>query len=153
MNVCSRACVLALSLPLLHGCAGAMIAAQVFPTVVGGISMAGARDRSPFRIDIPSATPRTDKDLAELDAQIRQAECGDAKSQFWLASALQNDFNTTPNSIEIYKWYRLAEMRKFAPATAQLAALDATMSEADIAQARGRALAWQAMTESCAVGG
>ena len=143
---------LVLMLPLLQGCAGAALAAQIFPTIIGVGSVAGSGDRSPFRIDIPAAGKRSDNELVELDTQIHQAACGNPQSQFWLAAALQNGFNTTPNKIEIYKWYRLAEIGKFAPASAKLAALHDTMSEPDIAQAMARAEAWQALTEGCSVG-
>ncbi|MFT5171901.1 MAG: hypothetical protein ACI8W7_000065 [Gammaproteobacteria bacterium] len=150
MNLCLR--LLVLSLPLLQGCAGAVLAAQIFPTIIGVGSVAGSGDRSPFRIDIPAAEKRADYKLAELDKQLHQAACGDPQSQFWLASALQNNFNTEPNSIEIYKWYRLAEIGKFAPATARLAALNDTMSVSEIAQAAARAEVWRPLTEGCSVG-
>ena len=153
MNKCCRACAFALTLPLLNGCTAAIIAAQVVPTVVGGIAIAGAQPRSPFRMGGGATAPDTDPDLSALNARIRQAECGDAPSQYWLASALQNGFNTTPNDIEIYKWYRLAELGKFVPASAQLAALAATMSTSEIAQARARAQVWQASNQGCAASG
>jgi hypothetical protein len=152
VNLRRRVCVLVLALPLLHGCAGAVLAAQIFPTIIGVGSVAGSGDRSPFRIDIPAAEQRSNEDLAELDMKIQQAECGNAQSQFWLASALQNEFNTAPNSIEIYKWYRLAEIGLFAPATEKLAALHNTMSEAELSQAMARAQAWQPATEGCSLG-
>ena len=149
MNDCYRVWMLVLSLPLLHGCAGAMIAAHALPTVFGGISIAGAEDRSPFRIKMPDSKRRTDNELATLDEQIRLAGCGDAKSQFWLASALKNDFNTSPNSIEIYKWFRLAEIGEYAPASAELVALDQTLSEVEIGEAKSRARAWKPTGQGC----
>ena len=153
VNNCCRLGLLALAFPLLHGCAAGIIAAQAIPTAIGAISIAGAEDRSPFRIQMPAPKPATDKDLAVLDANIRQAECGDAQSQYWLASALQNGFNTTPNSIEIYKWYRLAEIGEFAPASERLRSLDAKMSASEIAEARRRAQIWRAATEGCDASG
>ena len=142
-------CLLALVLPLLSGCLGATIAAQVAPTVLGLTSMANAEDRSPFAIQKVNSQLSGEDDLAKLDVQIRLAECGNPPSQYWLASALQNGFNTTPNSVEIYKWYLLAELGSYAPAGEELSALDATMSAPDIAEARARAGAWQASTEGC----
>jgi hypothetical protein len=136
-------------LPLLHGCAGAMIAAQAIPQVIGGISMANGEDRSPFQIKMPDAQPRTDTELAELDEQIRLAQCGDAKSQFWIASALRNSFNTQPNNIEIYKWFRLSEIGEYSPAGPEVAALGQSMSESEIAQAKQRVAGWTPMTEGC----
>ena len=115
--------------------------------------MANADDRSPFRTPTPNPQLRTDNELAMLDAHIRRAECGNAESQYWLGSALKNDFNATPDNVEIYKWYRLAEMREFTPATAELTVLDATMSESEIAEAQARASEWQPTTEDCPVGG
>jgi hypothetical protein len=97
VNPCFRALILIV--PFLQGCAGAALAAQIFPTIIGVGSVAGSGDRSPFRIDIPAAQTRGDHKLAELDKHIHQAACGDPQSQFWLAAALQNDFNTQPDSI------------------------------------------------------
>ena len=152
MNICRGLLVLVLILPFLQGCAGAVIAAQMFPAVIGVGSVAGSGDRSPFRIDIPDAAKRADKELVELDTRIHQAACGDPQSQFWLASALQNNFNEQPNHIEIYKWYRLAEAGKFAPASARLAAMNDLMSASEIAQAVARAEVWQPLSEGCSSG-
>jgi TPR repeat protein len=155
VNDCYRAGVVAIALtfPLLQGCAGAVVALQAIPVAIGGVAAANAEDRSPFRTQIQNPQPWTDRDLAMLDAHIRRAECGNAESQYWLGSALKNDFNATPDNVEIYKWYRLAEMKGFAPATEELTALDATMSESAIAEARARAREWQPTTEDCPVGG
>ena len=146
-----RVCLLVLMLPLLNGCLVAAIVGQVVPAAFGITSLVGAEDRSPFRIQKVNATLHTDEDMAELDLHIRQAGCGDAPSQFWLASALQNGFNTTPNNVEIYKWYLLAESGGYVPAREELTALGSTMSESEIAEAGVRAQAWQATTEGCTV--
>ena len=148
---CWRVCVLVSVLPFLNGCLPAMIVGQVAPVVFGGVAMANVDDRSPFKIHKPNAKPAIETDLAKLDAQIRQAECGDPQSQFWVASALQNGFNSTPNSIEIYKWYRLAEIGNYSRASKELEALDATMSESEISAARDRVQAWRPATEGCSV--
>jgi hypothetical protein len=144
-----RSGLIMLIVPFLHGCAGAMIAAHAIPQVIGGISMANADDRSPFKIKMPDAQPRTDTELAKLDEQIRLARCGDAKSQFWLASALRNRFNTAPNNIEIYKWFRLSEMGDYAPAGPEVAALEQSMPASEIAQAKQRVEGWAPTAESC----
>lgn len=144
-----RSWLIVLIVPFLHGCTGAMIAAHAIPQVIGGISMANAEDRSPFHIKMPDAQPRTDTELSELDEQIRLAQCGDAKSQFWIASALRNSFNTKPNNIEIYKWFRLSEMGEYAPAGLEVVALDQSMPAPEIAQAKQRVEDWTPTTEGC----
>ena len=151
MKIGCRICLLVLTLPLLNGCLAAAIIGQVVPAAFGITSMVGAEDRSPFRIQKVNATLHSDEDMAELDLRIRQAECGDAPSQYWLASALQNGFNTTPNNVQIYKWYLLAESGSYMPAREELIALGATMSEPEIVEARTRAQAWQAETEGCPI--
>ena len=151
MKIGCRICLLVLTLPLLNGCLAAAIIGQVVPAAFGITSMVGAEDRSPFRIQKVNATLHSDEDMAELDLRIRQAECGDAPTQYWLASALQNGFNTTPNNVQIYKWYLLAESGNYVPAREELTALGSTMSEPEIAEARKRAQAWQATTEGCTV--
>ena len=136
-------------LPFLQGCTAAMIVSNAFPAIIGGGAVLGAEDRSPFRIPVDNLRPQNEVDLAVLDAKIQKAECGDAQSQYWLASVLQNNFNTTPNKVEIYKWYRLAESGRYDPATEKLRILAETMPEADITQAQQRAQAWQVNTEGC----
>lgn len=140
----------ALTACLLQGCA-AVVAIQAVPVAISGVAMANAEDIDPFSIDAPQAPHRTDREFAMLDTQIRLAECGNAESQYWLGSALRNGFNENPDYVEIYKWYRLAEMGKFAPATKELAVLDATMSAPEISVARSRANAWRPATEGCSV--
>jgi len=135
--------------PFLQGCSAAMIAMNAIPAIIGSGAIIGADDRSPFRIPAGQPMSQNDTDLAMLDTQIQKAECGDAMSQYGLAGLLQNNFNTTPNKIEIYKWYRLAESGRYGPATEKLGALVVTMSESEIAQAQQRAQAWQAKTEGC----
>ena len=137
---------------LLQGCAGAIVA-QAFPFAMGGLAMANVESSSPFTTYVPNARPRTQEELAALDRHIRQAECGDAPSQYWLAGALHNDFNTSPNTVEVYKWYRLAELGGYAPATQALGTLTDSMSDAEIADARARADRWQGTSEGCAVTG
>lgn len=144
-----RSLLTVLMVPFLHGCAGAMIAAHAIPQVIGGISMANANDRSPFQIKMPDVQPRTDSELAKLDEQIRLAGCGEARSQFWLASALRNSFNTAPNNLEIYKWFRLSEMGEYAPAGPEVAALDQSMPASEIEQAKQRVEDWAPTTEGC----
>ncbi len=135
--------------PFLQGCSAATIVMNAIPAIIGGGAIIGAEDRSPFRIPAGQPISQNDTDLAMLDTQIQKAECGDAMSQYGLAGLLQNNFNTTPNKIEIYKWYRLAESGRFDPAREKLALLAATMSESEIAEAQQRAQAWQANTEGC----
>jgi hypothetical protein len=149
----ARVAAVALALPFLQACVAGMAAVQAIPAAVGVIAVANAEDRSPFRSQKPNLHPPAVDELAQLDAQIRRAECGDAEAQYLLASTLKDNAYTTPNAVEIYKWYRLAQMGEFAPATDELTALDATMSEPDIAKARMRAREWQPMTEGCPVGG
>ncbi len=149
---CFGIVAIALALPLLQGCVAAIVAMQAVPAAIGGVAMANAEDVSPFRNKIPKPQqPRTDKELAMLDTHLRLAGCGNAESQYWLGSALKNDFNATPDYVEIYKWYRLAELGKFTPATEELATLDTTMPAPEIAEARARASGWQPETEDCPV--
>lgn len=84
-------------------------------------------DRSPFKIQNMHEQAPTDAEMAALDAHIPRAECGDAESQYWLAASLQNGFNAAPDEVEIYKWYRLAELGDSEPARERLASFDATM--------------------------
>jgi hypothetical protein len=140
---------IALVLPWLQGCAGAMVAAQVVPAAMGTVAMTNVAHRDPFVQYAPGAPSISDQQLTELDERVIRAECGDPESQFWLATTLKSNRYTAPDNIEIYKWYRLAEMGAFTPATEQLAALDAAMSGPDITQARTRASAWQPATEGC----
>lgn len=143
----ARAAV-ALCVLFLQGCAAGM-AVQAVPAVMGAAAMANADDVSPFRSHVRAPQPDSDTDLAMLDAQIRRAECGDAESQYWLAHRLENTYNATPNTVEIYMWYRLAEIGGMEAATAELAALDARMSNRDVATARRRASDWRPAPESC----
>jgi len=152
---CYRAGVVAivLTFPFLQGCAGAVMAIQAVPMAVSAVAIANTEDRSPFPTRVANPQVRNDEALVALDAHIRRAECGSAESQYWLGSALKNDFNATPDNVEIYKWYRLAEMGGFASATEELTVLDSTMPESEIAEARTRAREWQPTTEDCPVGG
>jgi hypothetical protein len=138
-----------LVMPFLQGCLVGMVAAQVFPAVIGGGAIFGSEDRDPFRIPVGNETLPSDIDLAMLDTQIQKADCGDAEAQYWVASALQNNFNTTPNNTEIYKWYRLAEVGRYEPATQELQALAGFMSESEITDAEQRVQEWQAITQGC----
>ena len=140
-------------LPALGGCAAALVVAQAMPSVMRGVAMAGADDVDPFRSSIVYAPPRSDKELAMLDDHILRAECGEPASQFWLGSALSNGFNATPDEVEVYKWFRLAEQGGFAGASEEIVLLSASLSEAEIAQAQARAQAWQARTEGCPAAG
>ena len=146
-----RTWVLALVLPLVQGCAAA--AAQVLPALLGRIAIGDVDDRDPFRITRGDTAPGANLSLADLDVMIQQAECGDAQSQYWVASAIQNNFNTTPNNVEIYKWYKLSDMGHYAPASTKLAALNATISEAEISQASSLARQWRPKTEGCQLSG
>lgn len=142
-------CLALLATPALQGCLGALAAVQAFPAVIGGVSVAGAADRDPF-IEHAPVEPAGQRDgVAALDDRIRRAECGDAASQYWLAARLDNGFNAAPDYVEVYKWYRLAELGGFAAASARVAALDARRPAAEIAMARARAQAWRPATGGC----
>ncbi|MDX1430878.1 MAG: hypothetical protein R3286_00380 [Gammaproteobacteria bacterium] len=144
----SIAMMLASTVWLLQGCA-AGVAAVAVPAAFGGAAIAGAEDRRPFGGGITYTGTGTADELAVLDAKIRRANCGDAESQYWLADTLDNGLNGTPNKIEIYKWYRLAEMGGIAPAAQKVTALDARMSRAEVTEAKARVSAWQPTTENC----
>ncbi len=139
--------ILLMAVPFLQGCSAATIAMNAIPAIIGTGAIAGADDRSPFRIPVGQPMSQSEADLAMFDEQIKKAECGDPESQYWLANQLQNNFNQSPNKIEIYKWYRLAESARYGPATEKLLALAATMSEPEITDARQRAQSWQAKTD------
>ena len=149
----AAACTAAIALisPLLHGCAAVLVAAQVIPGGIGMLSAANAEDVDPWR-RYPSLVPAAE-DLATVTVRIQRAECGDAQSQYWLASTLDDEVNTTPNYVEIYKWYRLAHIGGISLTSAELSALEAQMSEADIAKAQALAAEWRPATEGCAPGG
>ena len=138
---------------LLGGCTAGLIAAQAMPAAMGSVAMAASDDRSPFRSHDPYLLAPGEDDIATVTARIRLAECGDARSQYWLASRLGNDFNKAPDRVQIYKWFLLSEMGEYAPAGARRAALEVSMSEDDVEQARVLAAAWQPATENCQVGG
>jgi hypothetical protein len=115
--------------------------------------MANADNRDPFLTRAPYAPPRTDADLAALDAHLLAAHCGDARSQFWLASALGNEFNAHPDRIEIHKWLRLAEHGGIAEATPQRESLDASLTPVQIAEAERRVREWRPRAEGCPASG
>jgi TPR repeat protein len=138
-----------LVVPLLQGCLGAMAAVQAFPAIIGGVSVAGSGDRSPFIKHAPSGSADAEDDVAALGNKIRRAECGDPQSQYWLAARLDNGFNADPNYVEVYKWYRLAELGGFNAASERVAALDATLPETQVLEARALAGRWQPATENC----
>jgi len=144
---------LVLSLPLLQGCVAALAAAQAVPAAIGLGSIAGADDRNPFRHRMPSAhgasSARAGNGFAELDRRLQLAECGDAASQYWVASAMDNSFNASPDRVEIYKWYKLAQLARHAEASVRVAALDATMAEHEILAARERVADWRPRTQGC----
>jgi TPR repeat protein len=144
------AVALAASTMLLQGCLAGLIVAQAVPAAMGGVAMANTENRSPFVTRMPNQPARTDAELAALDAQLLAAACGDANAQFWLGSALHNGFNTSPDPIEIYKWYRLAQHGGVGAATPELERLAAGMSEAQIAQAKLRVSQWRVREEGCA---
>ena len=133
----------------MQGCAGAFIALEAIPGVIGVTAMANAESRSPWNPRIPPPSPSPRDELVTLDGEILRAQCGDAPAQFLLAERLANQFNTTPNYIEIYKWYALSDRGGFEPASERLLALNAQMSQADIAQAQQRARGWRASSEGC----
>lgn len=135
---------LAVGLLLLQGCLPGLIAMQAVPAAMGGVAMGNVEDRNPFITRLRHAPPRPDDELAALDAHLRRARCGDARSQYWLGNALGNGYNTSPDRIEMYKWLRLAERGGVADAAPALARLGASMSPAQIEQARARVSRWQA---------
>lgn len=145
----ARAGALTLALPLLQSCTAGLLAAGAVPAVIDLVAIGGAEEQSPWQGHNPSFRPMVDENLAALDARILQAECGDAESQFWLASALKNNLDTTPNYVETYKWFRLAQIGEFEPATEQLTTLDVTMSKSDITKARALSREWHPKTEGC----
>ena len=138
-----------LVVPLLQGCPGALVAVQAIPAAMGGVAAAGSRDRSPFIEEVPQGSGGPEQDLAALGTKVRRAECGDPESQYWLAARLNNGFNAAPDYVEVYKWYRLAEMGGFSAASGRVAALDATLPETQLVEARSRAEQWQPATEDC----
>jgi hypothetical protein len=144
----TRIAMLAALLPALQGCP-ALLATQLVPGMMGTIAMTGAEDRNPFRTMMPPAPPRTADELAALDEHLHMAECGDPGSQYWVGSALKNGYNAKPDNVEIRKWFLLAQNGGVDAAAEELAALDATMTTADIGEAETRARAWQPKTEGC----
>jgi hypothetical protein len=139
------------TLPFLTGCpTAAVMAVQMIPTAIGVGAVAGSADRNPFHYRVPDNFARPeDQGMSQLDATIQQAECGDPESQFRLATTLRNGFNTSPNNVEIYKWYRLAHSAGYTPAGDELATLEASMSGPDVDRARQLASDWQPSTEGC----
>lgn len=141
--------VVVMATPFLQGCLPAIAAAQVAPFAAAGLAVNGAEEHSPFQSYLPHTAPSPDDDLATIDARIRRAECGEAESQYWLAAHLNNNFNSTPDNVEIYMWYRLSEMGGYRPASDKLSALGDAMSVSQISQARARARAWHPAIEDC----
>jgi hypothetical protein len=144
---------LAASLLALQGCLPGLLVVQAVPGVMGSVAMANADNRDPFVTRAPYAPPRTDAELAAIDAHLLAAHCGDARSQYWLASALGNEFNTSPDRIEIYKWLRLAEGGGIAAATPQRERLDASLTPLQIAEADRRVRQWRPRAEGCPASG
>jgi hypothetical protein len=143
------ACVLAAAVPLLQGCIAAMVAAQAVPVAITGTTMAATEHRSPFITHAPAAARPKQDELARVDEYIRGAECGDARSQYLFADVLGNRFNADLDYVEVYMWYRLAEMRRYEPATERLAELEPFMTEADITAGRQRASEWEPGGADC----
>jgi hypothetical protein len=136
--------------PFLTGCpAAAVMVVQAVPGVIGLGAVAGSENRSPFHHRMPDSYARPRDEMAQLDATIQRAECGDPESQFRLATTLRNGMNTAPNNIEIYKWYRLAQDGGYVAAGDELANLETTMSGTDVARARALASDWRPSAEGC----
>lgn len=140
---------MALCLPQLQGCAAGLLAAQAVPGIIGGVALSNAEDRDPWQTYRPGWRRQPEDKLEALNARLLQAECGDAESQYWLAASMNNGFNLSPDRVEIYKWYRLAQARDYAPAAEPLSVLEASMPESDIETARERARQWTPRTEGC----
>jgi len=142
-------CTVVLVAPLLQGCLPALAAVQAFPAVIGGVSVAGAHDRDPFIEQAPRGATDPQDDVAALGRKVRRAECGDPESQYWLAARLDNGCNAAPDDVQVYKWYRLAEKAGFSAAGKRVAALDATLPQSQVVEARALAEHWQPATENC----
>ncbi len=126
----------------LVGCP-ATAALNAVPMVVGATAISQADARSPF-----DSGMREDE-LVAFDRRLRRAECGEAASQYWLATSMQRSaFDASPNNVEIYKWYLLAQAGGI-EASEEMMTLEVAMTEADIAEARARARAWQPRAEDC----
>ena len=119
--------------------------------VVGGVAMNNLDDRQPFNSHVKYVGPRTEEDLEELTKHLQQAECGNAQSQYWVATALRTGFNTSPDWVEIYKWYRLAEEQNYAPAAEATSALKVEMTADDLAAGEHRARQFTPRSENCPV--
>jgi len=135
----------------LQGCTAGLAALQVVPSAIGMTAAANADDLDAWQRGRLSRPPTPDEDLATLDARIRRAACGDAESQYWLATSLNNSYNETPDKVEIYAWFRLARSGGYTAAAQPLAALETSMTESAIASAEARASAWRPTTEDCPV--
>jgi hypothetical protein len=134
---------------LATGCSGAVIATQVLPAALGGVALAGSESRDPFITYAPDATVPRDPGLDELQARVQRAECGDAAAQYWLASAMRNNFNASPDKVAIYQWYRLADLGGYGPAGGELSLMAASMSAEEIAEGEKRAVGWQPVARDC----
>lgn len=124
------------------------MAVQVAQVAVGGVAMANIDDHMPFSRKVTYDGRMSPSALEELDERLALADCGDAESQYWMASALYG-FNSSPDKVEIYKWYRLAELSGFDSAVDRRVAVQDAMSAEELAQARARTDAWAPRTEGC----
>ena len=148
-HAASAAAVAVVLASLLSGCGAGVVAVQAAQATFGGVMLANAEDRSPFVSYGPSAAGRTERELEVLNSHLLRAECGESESQFWLGSALRNDFNAAANRVEIYKWYLLAERGGYAPAGDELKAIAGSMSQQQVGQARARVQAFKPRVEGC----
>jgi len=135
--------------PLLGGCVGAFVAANAIPAVYGTAVLTGTERRDPFVQNLQVPGDASEDALSRLDSQIRAAECGDPQSQYRLAATLANGFNQTPDRVQVVKWYRLAERGGEQRAAGEIAKLEATMPQADVARARALADGWEPRAEGC----
>jgi len=151
VNRCSRlaAGAIALSAFALNGCVTPLMAVQAVPAVMTATSMATTAHQSPFVERAPSGPTSTDPQTVASNAQLRRAQCGDAQAQFQVASALSNDGSSIPNRVEIYKWYRLAELGNYEPASNELDGLLVAMTPSKVAEGQARVRGWQPSTEGC----
>ena len=138
-------------LPLLNGCAPAILAVQAVPAVIGAASIANAENRDPFgpRIPTPPPSDEDEDNFTKLSRYLQRAECGDPEAQYWVAASLNDEFNASPNKAEIYKWYYLAKAGGVAPAILEIDALDSSLPRTDIVEGRRRAREWRPVTEGC----
>ena len=133
----------------LQGCA-AVVALQAIPAVIRATAIALGDDPTNAPVYFKLGTDSMNEpDVNELDIQIRKAECGDPRAQYWLGTNLETNLRMSENNVQAFKWYSLAKAGNYEPAAEKIAGMYDTMSANEIGEAQILVRDWVPRTEGC----